>query len=123
MRARIVIAIVIVAGLVSCSGDAVTDHFELVEFAVHGPTQLDMGTEAVVVANSGTFPHTLVVTDSESRVVTASSLLQPGESVDLDLDLESGTYSFTCRIVVQTPDGDLVDHFERGMATSVEVTG
>lgn len=123
MRARIVIAIGIVAGLVSCSGNAVTDHFELVEFAIHGPNQLDMGNGSVVVANSGAFAHTLVVTDSESRVVTATSLLQPGESVDLDLDLEPGKYSFTCRIVVQTPDGDLVDHFERGMATSVEVMG
>lgn len=123
MRVKLVVAIALVAGIASCSSTTTADRFDLVEFAIAGPTQLDRATETVPVANSGVFPHTLVVTDPAGGVITATPLLQPGESVDLDLALDPGTYSFTCRIVVETPDGELVDHFEEGMAITVEVTG
>lgn len=123
MRVKILLAIGIAVALVSCTGNAASDTFELVEFAVDGPAHLDSSIDSVLVTNSGAFPHTLVVTDSNGGAVTATPLLHPGESVALDLDLEPGTYSFTCRIVFQTDDGELIDHFERGMASTIEVRG
>lgn len=120
MRLRVVI-IALLAGIVSCSSASTTEHFDLVEFAITGPTQLDPDTATIPVSNSGAFAHTLVVTDAAGGVVAATTLLQPGESADLDVALDPGTYAFTCRIVVETPDGALVDHFEEGMALTVEV--
>lgn len=122
MRIRVVI-IALLAGIVACSSATTAEHFDLVEFAITGPTQLDRDTGTIPVSNSGAFAHTLVVTDPAGSVVAATTLLQPGESVDLDVALDPGTYAFTCRIVVETPDGALVDHFEEGMALTVEVTG
>ena len=123
MKAKIVLAIGIAVALVSCTGNAASETFELVEFAVNGPAHLDSNIDSVLVTNSGAFPHTLVITDSNGGAVTATPLLHPGESVVLNLDLEPGSYSFTCRIVFQTDDGQLIDHFERGMASTIEVRG
>ncbi|MDX1450817.1 MAG: hypothetical protein R3246_17335, partial [Acidimicrobiia bacterium] len=39
------------------------------------------------------------------------------------VDLAQGTYVVSCRIVVQTPDGELVDHYELGMVSSISVVG
>jgi hypothetical protein len=55
--------------------------------------------------------------------VAATGLIPAGASVDLGLDLEVGTFSFTCRIVAQDGEGGLIDHFESGMSTTVDVTG
>lgn len=123
MRDKILLAIGIAVALVACTPNGASDAFNLVEFAVDGPAHLDSNIDSVLVTNSGAFSHTLVVTDSSGGAVTATPLLHPGESVVLDLDLKPGTYSFTCRIVFQTDDGELIDHFERGMASTVEVRG
>lgn len=104
-----------------CSANATEQAFELVEWHIDGPAHLEGGAGSVQVTNSGTLPHTLVVTNSSGEVVAATDLVPPGETVDLDLDLESGRYSFTCRIVAQSPDGEIVDHYEAGMNTMVEV--
>jgi len=65
----------------------------------------------------------MVVTDETGSVVATTSLIPPGESTSLPLDLDPGLYSVTCRIVAQTPDGDIVDHFESGMHTTLRVEG
>jgi uncharacterized cupredoxin-like copper-binding protein len=79
------------------------------------------GKVALAVTNTGQFAHTLVVTAESGRVVTATDLIERGESVDLLVDLAPGTYQFTCRIVAQLPDGSLLDHYEAGMNTTVTV--
>lgn len=114
------VSLMAVAG---CSSVAVGETFDLVEFAVSGPDTLSTTTGSVSVTNSGMFGHTLVVTDSTGTVVTATPLIQPGESADLELGLEPGQYNFTCRIVAQTSEGRFVDHFEAGMYTTVTVDG
>jgi len=43
------------------------------------------------------------------------------DAVGLGVDLEPGEYRFTCRIVSQLEDGTLLDHYEFGMETTVEV--
>jgi hypothetical protein len=114
----------LVASIASCVGGPTTASgtFDLVEYDVVGPSQLDPATKAINVTNSGEYPHTLVITDISGEVVAASSLISPGESAELALDLEPGRYSFTCRIVVESPEGELIDHFEQGMTTTVSVT-
>ena len=48
-------------------------------------------------------------------------MIQPGQTAGLGLSLEEGMYQFTCHIVSQTPDGEIVDHYEEGMAKTVTV--
>jgi uncharacterized cupredoxin-like copper-binding protein len=124
MRLRLVTALALaVAGATACTAATTEGTFDLVEFAVNGPAELSTGSQSVTVTNSGEFGHTLVVTDAEGTAVAATPLIQPGESAEMQLDLDSGRYSFTCRIVAQTSDGDLVDHYEEGMAATVTVPG
>lgn len=106
----------------SCvASGADSNGYDLREFEVEGPATLYSGASALRITNSGEFPHTLVVAREDGIVVSATDLLQPGESTQLALDLAPGTYQFTCRIVSQTPAGEIVDHFERGMSETVVV--
>jgi plastocyanin len=102
------------------SGDSTV--FTLAEFAIDGPERLGSGTSTITASNVGEFPHTIVVTDSDGTVVAGSELIQPGQSADLDLTLDTGTYQFTCRIVAEIDDGTFIDHFEAGMLHLVEVS-
>lgn len=113
-------AMLAVAG---CAADASTGAIDLSEFAIAGPASLQAGPQSLEVVNSGGLPHTLVVTDSAGHVVAATDLIQSGGSAVLDVDLEDGRYTFTCRIVAENDSGDLVDHFEAGMMQTVSVRG
>lgn len=84
---------------------------------------LASGQSNLTVSNSGEFAHTLVIADRTGTVLAATGLIQPGETTELDVDLSNGQFQFTCRIVAQKPDGELVDHFEAGMSTIVRVEG
>jgi small subunit ribosomal protein S19 len=79
-------------------------------------------TENMVGHRLGEFSLTRV-TDSSGGVVAATPLVQPGETAALEVDLAPGRYSFTCRIVAEDPDGNIVDHYEAGMNTLVDVGG
>lgn len=110
--------------VVACSGGAGgSGAYQLGEFFINGPTTLSEDTPAISVENGGEFPHTLVVSTPDGKVITATDLVAPGETATLDLALDPGTYQFTCRIVSQGPDGQLIDHFERGMHTTVAIGG
>lgn len=119
---RLVIFTVLLA-LCGCSGATVADGFELNEFSIVGPGQLGSGGNSVAVVNNGMYPHTLVITDSSGKTLGATPLVEPGGTVSLEVDLDPGEYSFTCRIVAEGPDGNIVDHYEAGMSALVEVTG
>lgn len=75
------------------------------------------------VRNTGTFGHTLVVSDGEGNIVAALDVLPPGEETTVSLDLAPGEYQLTCRIVGQDREGNLVDHYQRGMLAAVTVEG
>lgn len=121
MRKLLAITAVVIA---ACSATASgADHYQLGEFFITGPTTLGHSTGAVSIENSGEFPHTLVVSTPDGAVVTATDLVMPGETATLNLDLDPGVYQFTCRIVGQDADGGLIDHYERGMHTTVSVEG
>ena len=121
MRRTWLTALVVIA-IAGCAETGVeSSTYELMEFSIDGPGRLGDGIETVTVNNGGQFPHTLLVTDETGTVVAATPLIQPGGKTSLTLDLDPGTYSVTCRIVAQTPDGDIVDHFEAGMHTTLDV--
>lgn len=107
--------------VVACSTSSSAPGFALDEFSISGPENLPTGTQKLMVANSGELPHTLVVTDATGGVVAATDVIPPGEESAIQLTLEEGRYSFTCRIVAQNDEGGLVDHFEAGMSAMVEV--
>ena len=120
---RTLVACLLLA-LAACSGSTASEAgFDLDEWHVAGPGEMAAGTSSVDVSNSGSLPHTLVVTDASGQVVAATDLVGPGDTTELVLDLDPGTYSFTCRIVAQNSDGEIVDHFEAGMNTTVSVEG
>jgi hypothetical protein len=111
--------LVIVMALTACSSPGADGSYELAEFSISGPTTTSSGEQTLEVTNSGEFSHTLLVTDIQGGVVAATELIPAGETGELTLDLEPGRYSFTCRIVAQDSDGNIVDHFEAGMSTTV----
>lgn len=85
-------------------------------------TKLEAGEIELTVHNSGEFPHTLVISRADGTVVAGTELIGPGEAANMAVTLTEGTYMFTCRIVGQTDTGELVDHYERGMAARMRVT-
>jgi hypothetical protein len=79
------------------------------------------GPIVLTVENVGEFSHTLVVARADGSAVAATETIAPGSAVELPLDLEPGGYQVSCRIVVQLPDGTIIDHYEQGMLASMTV--
>lgn len=109
--------------LVGCAPAAGSDGFVLTEFAVAGPRSVSAGAATFDITNDGEFGHTLVVTDATGHVVASTQVLPGGERGTLAVDLAPGEYQVSCRIVVETPDGRLVDHYESGMHAPLTVEG
>ena len=110
--------------LTSCSVAAVSEtSVALTEFSVTPLVdRLKAGTVDLSVSNSGEFSHTLVVSDNAGTVVAATALIDPGETSSLSVDLQPGAYMFTCRIVGQTGEGEIVDHYQLGMVARIDVS-
>ncbi len=114
--------IVLLLIAVACGVPLGEGSFTLRDGSIDGPDRIN-GTEtkSFSIANVGEFGHTLVVADSEGRVVAATDLVAAGADARLDVDLEAGTYSVTCRIVTEDQEGNLIDHYELGMHRTVIV--
>ena len=80
------------------------------------------GPNSVTVTNDDQFGHTLVTSDDTGRVIEATNVIAAGEQLSLTVNLPPGAYELSCRIVVQTADGTLVDHYEEGMVTTINIT-
>lgn len=106
-------------GGADASGEAVV---RLDEFSVDVAGSIEAGSSELVVRNGGEFGHTLVIADDTGQVVAATDLIPAGAETVVSADLAAGRYQFSCRIVVQTPDGSISDHFEQGMVANVEVS-
>lgn len=119
MRKLLVLAVLLAA----CSGASYEDaSFVLFDGSIAGPDHLDSSDSlAIGVENHGDLNHTLVVTDSEGKVVAATDLIAPGESEQLEIGLSAGTYMVSCRIVAEDDEGNLFDHYELGMYRTVVV--
>lgn len=97
--------------------------FDLRDGSISGPSRVTGDVTEFTASNTGTFPHTMVVTANDGRVIAATDLIQPGETVALEVDLYPGMFQVSCRIVAQGDDGELIDHYELGMRQSVDVVG
>ena len=114
------LAVMTILLLASCSQTPVGDTVVLDEFSVVLPA-MERGVTELSVRNDGEFPHTLVISDAAGQVVVATELIDPGGEFDVPVDLDSGRYQFSCRIVVETPDGGISDHFELGMVDELDL--
>ena len=114
----------LVLALSACGGPGVSaTEVEVGEFWITpGDGVLHAGSVEILVENYGEFPHTLVVSDASGIVVGATDLIGPEAETVLTVDLQPGSYIFTCRIVKGLDDGTVVDHYQQGMAASIDVT-
>jgi uncharacterized cupredoxin-like copper-binding protein len=120
MRRLAAFALLLVAGCSVESGG--NDHFVLSEWAIEGPSRMVAADAiALTIENGGEFSHTLLVTSETGDVVGATGVVEPGDMATLAVDLGAGTYSFSCRIVTEDNEGNLSDHYERGMFRTVVV--
>lgn len=123
MRRSALISLLVLVGAACGGSDAAGEAIvRLDEFSVDAVDVLEAGSGELVVRNDGEFGHTLVIADDSGQVVVATDLIPPGTEAAVAPELEPGRYQFSCRIVVQTPDGSISDHFERGMVADVEVS-
>lgn len=123
VRVLAAVALVLIA---ACSSPVMAGAADYVlrESAVDGPSTLGpAGPTTLHATNTGDYSHTLVVTDSSGTVIGATGLVESGEQAALDVDLRAGIYVFSCRIVSEDGEGNLIDHYEQGMHRTVTVTG
>ena len=115
--------VLLVFALSACAGPgSSTADVELGEFWVTPDIRvLQAGAVELVVENYGEFPHTLVVSDASGTVIAATDLINAEAETVLTVSLEPGMYMFTCRIVLRLDDGTVIDHYQNGMAASIEV--
>lgn len=122
---RLVFAVFAISLMVpACAASSSPDEaqVDLSEFAVDvSSNRLAAGSVTLSIANNGEFPHTLVISEEDGTVIAGTELIAPGAASNLTLDLSSGGLVFTCRIVTEIANGEIVDHYERGMAVRVEV--
>ena len=81
------------------------------------------GLATIEIENVGELDHTLVVTKADGSPIAATGSVPAGEFATLTVDLAPGTYTFSCRIVVQLPDGTVMDHYQLGMVSTITVEG
>ena len=94
---------------------------DLTEFSIMALGTFDAGPNEITVHNEVEFGHTLVIVDNDGTVIDVTGVIAPGESSVYSVDLKPGTYELSCRIVIQTGEGQLIDHYQEGMLTAVEV--
>ena len=120
-KRALLVLVVLAAGACAGQGSSIAE-VELGEFWVTPEVRtLKAGEVEIDVENYGEFSHTLVVSDASGTVIAATNLIDPEAETVLMVNLEPGVYMFTCRIVKGLEDGTLIDHYQQGMAASVEV--
>lgn len=118
---RLTRVLLLVLALSACQTGSAETVFELRDGSIEGPSNLTSDVTSLTATNTGERPHTLVVTANDGTVIAATDLVQPGETVDLNVELYPGMFQVSCRIVAQTDDGTIVDHYELGMRKTVDV--
>ncbi len=117
----LLVAVAIAASACEAPSGTSSIEVELHEFGIDtSQPSFDAGRLKLTVVNTGEDPHTLVITGETGEVIIATDLIAPGTSVELELDLKPRIYQLSCRIVTQTEDGTLIDHFQIGMHTKIE---
>ncbi|SEL02150.1 Copper binding protein, plastocyanin/azurin family [Blastococcus sp. DSM 46786] len=92
---------------------AETVEAQLVDFAIElDEDSFSAGTYEFAVSNEGDASHDFIV-ERDGEDVTGTSILQPGQSETLTVELEPGTYVFYCSVG---------NHRAMGMEITIEVT-
>lgn len=119
-------SLILVAALamVSCQdASGSSAEIDLSEFEIQPSlSSFETGTVALDVVNEGEYGHTLVITDAGGHVLSAGEVIEAGATSTMSIDLVPGDYYFTCRIVAQDDEGNVIDHYEMGMSAAVTVT-
>jgi hypothetical protein len=120
---RLLTSLALLTMIAACSGTpAETSRVVLNEFSmVASPARLAAGVVDFELENVGEQAHMMVITDDDGSVLASTDPIPPGETATLRASLEAGRYLASCRIVVQLPDGSIVDHLEEGMVTTLRV--
>ncbi|HUG75539.1 MAG TPA: hypothetical protein VMM81_07715 [Acidimicrobiia bacterium] len=120
---RVLALTVLLAALTACSGTfADGSRVVLNEYSmVASPRLVAAGIVDFELENVGEQGHMMVITDDDGTVQATTGVIAPGATATLRADLEAGNYFASCRIVVQLPDGQIVDHLEEGMLTTLRV--
>lgn len=121
MRTRLAALAVLMSACVGAAATTGPPRVELSEFSIVATGAFEPGRNDLVVLNRGEFAHTLVIADPTGHVVAASDVIPAGEQLDFPVELDPGDYQLSCRIVVETGEGDLVDHYAEGMLTDIAV--
>lgn len=119
---RVVVLLGLLVSLAACSSaESDAPIVSMTEFGISVDGAFTGEPVDVAVHNEGEFAHTLVVADADGTVVVATDVIGPGEMAEVGLDLAPGEYEFSCRIVVETGEGHIVDHYGEGMVQRVVV--
>jgi len=120
---RKLLLLITLLGVAACQGPSGSSaEIDLYEFEITPSlTSFDAGTVMLDVINEGEYGHTLVITDAGGHVLSAGGVIDPGQSSAVSIDLAEGVYFFTCRIVAQDDEGNVIDHYEQGMSAEVTV--
>ena len=121
MNRALVVVVLLAASCTTPAPNGSSPAVDLHEFSIVAEGPFDSGINEISVTNTGEFGHTLVIADMSGVVVDATPVIAGGETLLFTVDLGPGSYEFSCRIVVQTDDGTLVDHYHEGMTTTVRV--
>jgi hypothetical protein len=119
------ILLLVLLGVVACASASPHEgavEVELDDFYIEPASSLvKAGTIDLQLWDEGAYPHTLVVATETGTVLAASDVLAPEGRQTLTVRLEPGTYQLTCRIVFRGEDGLLIDHYQEGMGTEIDV--
>jgi uncharacterized cupredoxin-like copper-binding protein len=118
-RLPVIVFLILVAGCTAPPSGG--SGFVLDDGSIAGPETISNGTTTLEISNVGEFNHTLVVTDNEGNVLAATDVVAPGTDATLSVDLQPGAYQVSCRLVGQDGDGNIIDHYENGMFSQLEV--
>jgi hypothetical protein len=118
-----VLSLTALLALASCQGlSGSSAEIDLSEFEIKTSiSSFDAGNVTLDVVNEGEFGHTLVITDAGGHVLSAGDVIASGQTSQVSIDLAAGDYFFTCRIVAQDDEGNVIDHYEQGMSAEVTV--
>ena len=112
------------------------------EFTVEpDPDSVDAGEVTFVVDNQGGETHEFLVVDADSaddlpvdadgafdeasfgedKVLDEVEDIESGDTAELTLDLEAGTYLLLCNVVEEETNGEVESHFMKGMHATFTV--
>lgn len=78
----------------TCSVTVSLEDFKFVPAMVN----LSSGASTVCVKNNGKSPHDYVVRDADKKRLGGTSMLDPGESEQLKITLQAGSYTSYCSV-------------------------